>query len=276
MEIENLYLTAFFSMFISIGAIGWMLYHSHVRNREIMIQRDQIQELQLQTFEMDKLKSIAAAEEEQMRRIGRYLHDEVGGNLHVLLHTLENSASPSDLNRTEIIHKAAALTRKSIESVRNTSQELVPYFLLNFGLTRTLKSLVDDSLEFSGVSVAYTDSLAWSPELLDQETKIQLYRLVQEVYSNILRHAKPCKIGIHLYTNTIAVGVDLSHNGVGLSQQEFTHLLQSGKSLGLKNIEYRLKLLSAQIHYSRTDESSKIQISLDCSHMEHLTNNSSV
>ena len=131
MEIVSLYLIAVFFMFISIGAIGWMLYHSHTRNREIMIQRDQIQELQIRTFEMEKLRSIAAAEEEQMRRIGRFLHDEVGGNLHVLLHVLEKSETRSEKETIEILEKASALTKKSIDSVRNTSQELVPYFLLN-------------------------------------------------------------------------------------------------------------------------------------------------
>jgi two-component system NarL family sensor kinase len=276
MEIEDFFLIAFFSMLISIGAIGWMLYHSHVRNREIMIQRDQIQDLQHQTFEMEKLKSIAAAEEEQMRRIGRFLHDEVGGNLHVLLHMLENSSNTTQSDLSDVIQKASLLARKSIDSVRITSQELVPYFLLNFGLTRTLQSMADDSIELPGVTVTYSESLEWSPDLLEQEMKIHVYRLVQEVYSNILRHAKPSRIHIHFYTDPAKLGIELAHNGVGLSQQEFSHLLQSGKSLGLKNIDYRLKLLNAGIHYSRTDENANILISLDCSEMQLSENSISV
>ena len=270
MEIVNLYLIAVFFMFISIGAIGWMMYHSHTRNREIMIQRDQIQELQIRTFEMEKLRSIAAAEEEQMRRIGRFLHDEVGGNLHVLLHVLEKSETRSEKETIEILEKASALTKKSIDSVRNTSQELVPYFLLNFGLTRTLQSMADEINDLPGIGVTYSESIEWSPEQLPQETIIQLYRLIQEVHSNILRHAKPTEIKIHLATTPQAISIELSHNGVGISQSEYIQLLQTGKSQGLKNIDYRATLLQAPVRYIRHENVSIIDVSIDKSNLQLL------
>jgi signal transduction histidine kinase len=270
MEIEDLLVILYLSMLTSLGVIGWMLYSTHVRNREIVMQRDEIHMLQIQTLELEKLKSIASAEEEQMRRIGRFLHDEVGGNLHVLLHLLEKSNMHTDNESTEILQRASNLTRKSIEAVRSTSQELVPYFLLNFGLTRTLQSMADDAHDLPDLQMRYSDSLQWSPELLPQETTIQFYRLIQEVYSNLLRHAKPSEILIHLSTTSEAITIELTHNGVGLSQQEFTHLLHSGKSLGLKNIDYRSTLLQAEVIYNRLESSSAIRVSIDTAKLQLL------
>ena len=270
MEIEKIYLICFLSMLIAVGVFSWFFYSSHVSNREIVLQRDKIHELQMENLEMEKLKSIASAEEEQMRRIGRFLHDEVGGNLHVLLHMLEKSNSEANPEIAEILNRASNLTRKSIDSVRSTSQELVPYFLINFGLARTLQSLADESDELPGVRIKYSDSLQWQPEQLPQETTIHLYRLVQEIYSNILRHGKPTEISIQLVTTADTLKIGFVHNGVGMEQQEFQNMLQTGKSLGLKNIDYRAKILQADLTYHRYDAHSTVDVSIDTSKLTLL------
>jgi signal transduction histidine kinase len=265
MELEALFYVTIFIMLFSLGAILWMILSSHTSNRNQAIQRDKIHELEIKNLEMEKLKSIATAEEEQMRRIGRFLHDEVGGNMHVLLHLLEKSANQANPESAEILQRASILTRKSIDSVRSTSQELVPYFLINFGLARTLHSLADESDELPGVRVNYSDSLQWQPEQLPQETTINLYRLAKEIYSNILRHGKPTAISIQLTTTTEALRIGFVHNGLGLEQQEFQNLLQIGKSLGLKNIDYRAKILQADLNYRRSDSQSEVEVSIDTS-----------
>jgi hypothetical protein len=55
------------------------------------------------------------------------------------------------------------------------------------------------------------------------------------------------------------------HNGVGIGQQEFLNLLQIGKSLGLKNIDYRAKILQADLNYRRSDTQSEVVVSIDTS-----------
>jgi signal transduction histidine kinase len=214
---------------------------------------------------MEKLKSIATAEEEQMRRIGRFLHDEVGGNMHVLLHLLEKKTNQANPEYDEILQQASILTRKSIDSVRNTSQELVPYFLLNFGLDRTLRSMVNDAQNAAGVRMSYNSSLQWSPEQLSHDLTIQLYRIAQEIFSNLLRHAKPSEVLVNLYTQPSFLKVEFTHNGIGLSQQEYEHQLISGKSLGLKNIDYRAKILQATLKYHRGSDQSRVEIAMDTS-----------
>ena len=262
MEIEKYYFIASGAILLSLLMTIWMVYVSHTRNREIVIQRDQIHELEVQKLELEKLKSIASAEEEQMRRIGRYLHDEVGGNLHVLLHLLSNPNTSTESISEESLNKAVELTRKSIDSVRMTSQELVPYFLINFGLSKTIQSIVDDANDIPGLKVQFTKSIQWPIEDLPQDLTIQLYRLLQEVYSNLLRHAKPTEIQINLSTSDAGMQLLLTHNGVGLSQSEFEHLSKTAKSLGLQNIAYRKKLIKASVTYQRTTTLSTIEIKI--------------
>ena len=247
-----------------------MIFSSHISNRNLAIQRDKLHELEIKNLEMEKLKSIASAEEEQMRRIGRFLHDEVGGNLHVLLHMLEKSNSQATPENAEILNRASNLTRKSIDAVRSTSQELVPYFLINFGLARTLQSLADESDELPGVRIKYSDSLQWQPEQLPEETTIHLYRLAQEIYSNILRHGKPTEISIQLVTTADTLKIGFVHNGAGMGQQEFQSMLQTGKSLGLRNIDYRAKILHADLKYHRSDTHSTVDVSIDTSKLTLL------
>jgi signal transduction histidine kinase len=262
MEVEIIYFIAIISMVASVAAIIALLMTSHIRSRELVIKKDKIHELELKSRELDKLKAIAFAEEEQMRRIGRYLHDDVGSSLHLLLHMLENSSTSIAESNEEIREKASNLTRKCIESVRMTSQELVPYFLINFGITRTLQSMTEDGYEHSGIEMHFSEQLQWNPEELDAERKIQLYRLTQEIQSNIIRHAKPSRINMRLETLSDRLILTLSHNGVGISQSEFEKLLNSGKSLGLKNIHYRSILLQGRLTYDRQSDYSSITIEI--------------
>ena len=175
---------------------------------------------------------------------------------------LESSSASDSERDKEILQKASSLTRKSIESVRITSQELVPYFLINFGITRTLQSMAEDNHELSGISIQYSEDLQWPPEELSAESKIQLYRLTQEIFSNIIRHAKPSKIAMSLATITDGLRLALTHNGVGISQSEFENLLNSGKSLGLKNIHYRTQILGGTLTYDRQSDYSSIRIEI--------------
>ena len=262
MDIERLFIIGSISILVSVIALIWMFYSSHVSSRTLVLQRDQIHKLEIKSLEMEKLKSIATAEEEQMRRIGRYLHDEVGGNLHVLLHLLEKTDTTAEVIEEKLLHKAAEITRKSIQSVRITSQELVPYFLINFGLERTLQSMVDDANELPRMHASFSASLQWPLAQLPQESAIQLYRLMQEVYSNLLRHAKPTEFSMHIATNNQGLQLRIVHNGMGLSQQDYERMLHAGKSLGLKNIDYRKQLLNGALTYERQQDRSLIEIAI--------------
>jgi len=271
MDIERLFIIGSISILVSLVALIWMFYSSHVSNRTLVIQRNQIHALEIKGLELDKLKSIANAEEEQMLRIGRYLHDEVGGNLHVLLHLLEQSDQHSTANDSDILQKAAELTRRSIHSVRMTSQELVPYFLINFGLSRTLQSVADDGNDLPGIHITYSEVLNWPVSSLQQDATIQLYRLFQEVYANLIRHAKPSEISITMKTDRQGLMLSILHNGVGLSQTEYERLLASGKSLGLKNIDYRHKLLQADLSFRRLQDRSLVEIFIPYSKLTLLS-----
>jgi signal transduction histidine kinase len=141
-----------------------------------------------------------------------------------------------------------------------TSQELVPYFLINFGLSRTLQSIADDSVDLPGIHITYSEALNWPLSNIHQDMTIQLYRLFQEVHSNLIRHAKPSEISIHLKTDLQGLRMSILHNGVGLSQTEYERLLASGKSLGLKNIDYRYKLLQADLTFERLQDRSLVEI----------------
>jgi signal transduction histidine kinase len=85
---------------------------------------------------------------------------------------------------------------------------------------------------------------------------------LQEVYSNLLRHAKPTEIQIYLSTSDAGMQLLLTHNGVGLSQSEFEHLSKTGKSLGLQNIAYRKILIKASLTYQRMTPLSTIEIQI--------------
>ena len=92
------------------------------------------------------------------------------------------------------------------------------------------------------------------------ENDISIYRMVQELVNNIIKHAGAREINISSDFDNQLLTITLIHDGKGLSQQEFEKLRFNKEGLGLKNIQNRIILLRGKIHFHADQEGNIIQI----------------
>lgn len=186
------------------------------------------QELQVQ--EQKKMEAVIESQEKERKRIAEELHDSVGQMLALVKLNLSGIESNSEKN--QLIQKTSQLLDESIDEIRTISHNLMPPDLKSKSLTEIAENL----LKRNGLSYQFqTYGLA---DNLTEAIKFTLYRIIQEIIHNIIKHASAKQIDMSITRTDDGINLMVEDDGIGFN----TSLVNSG--LGLKNIHSRVKLLN--------------------------------
>tara|TARA_B100000809_G_scaffold102159_1_gene100732 strand:+ start:712 stop:1464 length:753 start_codon:yes stop_codon:yes gene_type:complete len=189
-------------------------------------------------------------QESERKRIAEILHDDVGNKLNILSLWINNEDTWNNERSKEIIvQQIPAL----IEATRTISHSLYPVNLEKFGLILTIEALISNVNESLPIQLVLNHTYKKRPIAFE----IQLYRIIQEFLSNVIKHSKSTKMLIHIRDSDTLLAIVLSDNGVGFDQNQ----LQKG--MGLKNIDSRIKSINARSKWkSKKDKGSRLIIKL--------------
>ena len=191
------------------------------------------QELQVQ--EQKKMEAVIESQEKERKRIAEELHDSVGQMLALIKLNLSGMESSEELPNpgiNQLIIKTSQLLDESIDEVRTISHNLMPPDLKNKSLTEITENLLKrNGLEYQFQTYGLTDNLS-------EAIKFTLYRIIQEIMHNIIKHASAKHIDMSITRTDDGINLMVEDDGIGFN----TSLVNSG--LGLKNIHSRVKLLN--------------------------------
>lgn len=204
--------------------------------------------------QIELFQTAAQSEEEERQRIAAELHDDIGATLssaRLFLHHAEKlSASP------DLLRQSGQLVDESIRKVRDISHKLQPATLQTLGLQPALQTLAD-VYKRSG-TVKFDVLPANGIERLDSYKELHLYRIVQELTNNILKHSDASFIIVQLIMIDNELAVTLQHDGTGLDNDAFQKQLNTNKGIGLKNISSRLQFIKGKIMFVQQSQHSFI------------------
>lgn len=209
---------------------------------------------QLKDFNRRKQEELIQAsirsEEEERMRIAAELHDDVGATLSTIGLMLNHAnRNPGD---GSVINQAKELLDESIRKIRDISHQLQPGTLKYLGLMKSLQSHAEMLTRTGHISVTYTPGENWPA--LDGERELALYRIVQELLSNILKHSGASSVRIAAGQRGPNARILISHNGAGLTEASYHEMLYKKGAIGLKNIETRLKSAGARILFPKEEK----------------------
>ena len=192
-------------------------------------------------FEKQKFSVISQAEEREKKKIARELHDGLGQQL-TLVNLLFQNITPTKDQETAH-HTVSNLLKESIRELREISYNLNPPELENgflhaihrFANRINSTGLIDFKIEIQKGIIE---------ETLDHIDRINLYRIIQELVNNTLKHAKATQIYFLMEKNKNQVSILLKDNGVGFEFEK----AQAG--MGIQNIQYRMKMLNIESEYT--------------------------
>jgi PAS domain S-box-containing protein len=181
------------------------------------------------------------AREEEATRIARELHDQIGRYLTTI--KMEVRSIERDLAGELTFEVAGILREKSqtightvdetVQTVRAIATRLRPSLLDDLGLAAAIEWQAKDFQKHSGVLCALILPVDDPPLSRDQATAI--FRIFQEILTNVARHAEATKLWIHLGEEQEAIVLEVEDNGVGISPAQ----LAERRSLGLLGMRER-------------------------------------
>jgi signal transduction histidine kinase len=216
----------------------------NLAEQEKQLKENEIDQL-LQERELKNMDALLEGRETERKRIGRDLHDRLGSILStVKLHFSAIDERIDSLKKDNQIqyHKASALLDEAVGEVRKIAQDLVSGVLVKYGLTAALNDM-KNTLEATG-KITINLFEAGTGERQNLEFEIAIYRMVQELMSNILKHAEATKVDIHITKNAHQFTLMVEDNGKGFDPENPEKF-----GMGMANIKQRVAALGGVVNF---------------------------
>lgn len=244
-------------LILTIGLIFLIIFHQ----KKIIRYQMALQQLEYQQQKMLLNASIKLQEEER-QRLAADLHDDAGPLLATArLYLNENLVNLDKTTQLQNIYNAKQIIDETIQLIRNISHSLMPPTLKNFGL----ESAVNDLFQKISGAGTITGSARFHDykERMPAEKELIVFRIIQELVNNILKHSNSSFIHITQNINGNSFFIRLHHDGKGLTQADFEKLNKSSGGLGLKNIQSRLNVLQGKIFFERDSSQTYYKITIE-------------
>lgn len=253
--------------YILIGSLGGVLVvgflsFRNIRHRQQLArQQDELQQQRIRELEKDKqlvaVDSLLKGQEEERSRLAKDLHDGLGGLLSGVKYSLSNMKdnlviTPENMT---VFERSLDMIDTSIKELRRVAHNMMPEMLTKFGLDEALKEYCNTINATKLVMVKYQS--VGMESRFDKSSEIIVYRIIQELLNNILKHAGATEAFVQLVRDGSRLNVVVEDNGKGFN----VNLPESNKGAGLLNIQSRVEYLKGKLDiHSRPNKGTLVNI----------------
>ena len=194
-------------------------------------------------FQKHFTKGLIESQEHERKRVASELHDGLGQNLLVIKNQLYYITQYDTLQQQTIdrINQLSEVASTAIEEVRQLSYNLRPILLERAGITSTLYDTISKTESSSGLS--FVTAIENIDEVFSTEEQINLYRIVQESLSNVLKYAEATLVEVKLKKSATSIQLLIRDDGKGFD----LHTDLSKHGLGIQSIRERSEILGGSM-----------------------------
>lgn len=201
-------------------------------------------------LEREKTEALVLGQENERRRLAQELHDGLGQSISAIglnLNALEPELKSFNEKFKKVYEEVKEKLNETIEEVRAISRNLTPKILEDFGLERALEHLCE-TIDKSTL-VELNLNLHGDLTNVDNVRALGVYRIIQELVNNALRHADPENIYVHVTRGKREWIVLVEDDGCGFNPET------KPKGMGLSNVKSRAELLEGEVHIDSNEKS---------------------
>jgi len=195
---------------------------------------------------------LRSAREEEGTRIAREIHDELGAALTGLRWDLEKidstlTASANGSLVSDVHERISSMTitiESTISTVRRIASELRPGVLDDLGLVAAIEWQLEQFQARTGIKCHWTNTA--NDVKLDREKATAVFRILQEILTNVLRHAQATNLYVKLSRARHHFELEVKDDGCGITQSQRVN----SRSLGLLGMKERALLVGGDVHIS--------------------------
>ncbi|HYV94615.1 MAG TPA: sensor histidine kinase [Chitinophagales bacterium] len=248
---RNILLFGSITLLIILCGLSFIFIQSRRLAKQKLRLRDQEISDLLQEQAIKTYNALLVGQEEERKRIAVDLHDRLGSILStvkVYFSALRTEDALSGVEKSELQDKASSLLDLSFDEVRKIANNLSTGLISDSGLRPAIEELCETISNGGNVKCKiYFNNLNGR---INNQTEIGIYRIIQELLSNILKHAQAKNIVIQLTKIDEHLQVSVEDDGTGYNYSE--KLKSPG--MGLKNILTRVKKLNGTFHVDSMPE----------------------
>jgi len=224
---------------ISLFLVTMLCYRNYQQKQKI--QQQKITDLETQQ-QLTATEAVLKGEEQERTRLARDLHDGLGGMLSGIkysFNTMKGNLIMTQEN-AQAFERSMDMLDSSIKEMRRVAHNMMPEALVKFGLDTALKDFCND-INLTGVLRISYQSINIENVMFEQTTAIAVYRIVQELINNTIKHAGAENAIVQLTKADNTLTITVEDDGKGFDK----NILNFSKCIGWSNIQNRVDFLKA-------------------------------
>lgn len=231
------------TLLISVFILGTIIFFVVHQKRLISIENRQNLKLS---------EAIIESQENERRKIGDDLHEEIGPKLSAIKLYLRTYLKKTKSNDQSVLENVIQITDECVNIIRDLAHNLHPVALENSGLNDAVYDFCREMNKTEACRIEFNRNF----ELLEISTnkQLMLFRIIQELVLNAMSHGDADKFTISIDQDQSFLQVNIMNNGAKFDMPDYKKGLQNSKGLGLKNIQHRLNLLNGAISFFKNEQ----------------------
>ncbi|MBU2904685.1 sensor histidine kinase [Arenibacter algicola] len=234
--------------YLLFGVIMVILLTSYISYRNYR-HKQKLQTNRINELETEKQLAATAAvlkgEEQERTRLAKDLHDGLGGMLSGIKYSFESIKGNMIMtnDNQQVFERSMDMLDSSIKEMRRVAHNMMPESLLKFGLDTALKDFCNHINKTGAVQINYL-SFGLANTSINQTVAITIYRIVQELINNTLKHAKAETVIVQITKTEHQLTITVEDDGEGFD----TLILKKSQGMGWTNILHRVEFLKGNLN----------------------------
>jgi two-component system NarL family sensor kinase len=248
-ESDILWIVFVVTSIIVLFAVFFVIIITNNHKRVISAQREKLAESQRLADILRRVPiQILNAQEQERGRVAKELHDGINqmlASIKYRLHALKLQQPLKIEKQNEWMEQVSGDLDTIMEEVRRISHALLPKIFTDYGFPAAVKSLCDGYGERTHSAIHY--ELAELPAHLSKSAELSIYRILQEVFHNIEKHAKATSISLVARREKAVCTMRIKDNGNGFDVRALANNGDNANGIGLRTMRERAVLIGGTL-----------------------------
>jgi signal transduction histidine kinase len=192
-------------------------------------------------LQKEKIQAEINTLENERKRIASDLHDDLGPLLSAVKLQI-NNVDLENREDQELIEKASGHIDNILSRIREIANNLMPQTLIRKGVIAAIKEFIDNLHSADPFKINF---ICREPIVLENENGIHLYRIVQEIVHNSMKHSRATELTIEIRKSYNKLLILLADDGIGF---DYKNVVKSSLGLGLKNLLSRVETMKGNLY----------------------------
>ncbi|MDO6430259.1 histidine kinase [Flavitalea sp. BT771] len=252
------------AILVSAGALllllGALLYRNHRQKQRLQQQR--INELETEK-KLTATEAVLKGEEQERARLAKDLHDGLSGMLSGAKYSLQSMEGSLIMTADNHLafQRGMDMLDSSIKEMRRVAQNMMPEALIRFGLDTAINDYCTEINKSGAVTLVY-QSIGMENADIPQSDAIAVYRIIQELTNNIIKHSGASQALVQLLHEGSRLVINVEDNGKGFDNPTF----ERSPGMGWQNIRSRIEYLKGKYEIqSQAGKGASINVEINLS-----------